>query len=686
LTSCKTPSPCGDIAHLRFPSTKNKCSKTRNSRWARGLAALALSIGLTTGLPARAATKTDFTALSLEELLNLSVVGASKYEQTQREVPAAVSIITRDDILGFGWRTLDEALASLPGMHSTYDRQYAYMGMRGFGLPGDNNTRVLVMINGNRVNDSVYDGGQTDRSFPVDMGLVERIEFIPGPGGALYGQNAMLGVVNVITRDGASLAGAELAGGIQSPMGLREGRASWGRKLENGLDIVLSVSGMWAKGQDLFFDYGSSGVSGVARGLDGERNKQFFAKISRGTWSLDFESGDRRKYDPTGIYRSDPLVPGQYQGDRHLLGQAQYQDAFLDGSLQVTGRLFAGEMRYTSILEYGTSFSFPATGEWHGGELRVLYLGVTKHKLMLGLEGQDNARVDQQVLDMANPANDILIASRNSRTGIYAQDDWRVADTLTAIIGLRVDYNSATGSETSPRAGLIWEAAPTTTLKALYGRAHRAPNAFERDYDDGLAQVANPGLKGESIDTLEFVADQRVSSELQLRGTAYRWVMDGLISLGTDPVSGLPQYRSGSKVTASGVELSADKVWDWGARLRGSVSWQHVRNAADARLLNSPQLLGKLNFSAPLPVAGLRMGYELQYNSSRLTVDGSSTSGYAVSNLRLSTEKLAEGLEVGMTVRNLFDKRFFQPAADTNWQNALAQDGRSIFADVRFRF
>ncbi len=129
--------------------------------------------------------------------MNITVVGGSKYAQKQSEVAAAVSIITRDEIRAFGWRTLAEALASLPGIHTTNDRQYTYLGTRGFGLPGDLTARVLININGNRVNDPVYDGGPVGRDFPLDLALVERIEFIPGPGGAVYGQNAMFGVVNV---------------------------------------------------------------------------------------------------------------------------------------------------------------------------------------------------------------------------------------------------------------------------------------------------------------------------------------------------------------------------------------------------------------------------------------------------------------------------------------------------------
>ena len=106
---------------------------------------------------------------------------------------AAVSVISRDEIKAFGWRTLDQALASLSGIHITYDRQYSYLGARGFGLPGDYNTRVLLTINGNRVNDALYDAAMIGREFPLDMDLVDRIEFIAGPGGAVYGQNAMFG-------------------------------------------------------------------------------------------------------------------------------------------------------------------------------------------------------------------------------------------------------------------------------------------------------------------------------------------------------------------------------------------------------------------------------------------------------------------------------------------------------------
>ena len=646
---------------------------------------LLLCLALVAAFPAQAESAGDLASLSLEQLLDVKIVGASKYEQKQSEVAAAVSVITRQEIKAFGWRTLGEALASLPGVHSSYDRQYSYVGIRGFGLPGDYNTRALVTVNGNRVNYPGVDLGPVGRDLPLDMDLIERIEFIPGPGGAVYGQNAMFGVINLITRRGADVDGTELSASSQRPQALREGRVSWGKRLDNGVDLLVSASALRARGEDRFFDFGAAGVTGVAKGMDGEHDREFFARLARGAWSFEFMHGDHRKDDPTGAYLSDPLVPGQYQGDRYDLAQLHYEDSFAADTLRVSARLFMGRELYTSTLSYATPYTFPAPSDWRGAELRLLSTALAGHKLMLGLELQDNARTDQAINDVATPANNILIPGSGYRVGVYAQDEWQLAESLSATLGLRVDRNNVTGSRASPRAALIWQASPETTLKALYGRAHRAPNVYERDYFDGVAQVANPALKGESVDTLEIVADHRVGRELTLRASVYQWNMKDLIALGIDPASSLAQYKSGEAVKARGLELSADKTWATGARLRGSVSFQNVAYASGAGLPNSPKLLGKLNLSAPLPMAGLHAGYELHYDSKRLSLDGSRLGGYALSNLTLSTDALAKGLTLSLSVQNLFDKRYAHPGADSNWQNALEQDGRSVRLTLGYR-
>lgn len=90
---------------------------------ARARCALGLALLAALAAPATGRAATGLKAMSLEQLLEVPVVGASKYEQRQGDVAAAVSVITRQEIRAFGWRTLDAALASLPGVYGTYDRQ-----------------------------------------------------------------------------------------------------------------------------------------------------------------------------------------------------------------------------------------------------------------------------------------------------------------------------------------------------------------------------------------------------------------------------------------------------------------------------------------------------------------------------------------------------------------------------------
>lgn len=650
----------------------------------RGLTAACLALLAATPASAQVA---DATTLSLEQLLNVSVVGASKYEQKQKDVAAAVSIITRHEIKAHGWRTLADALASLPGVYTSYDRQYQYLGMRGFGLPGDFNTRVLLNVDGNRVNDAVFDQAYLGRDFPIDMDLIERVEFIPGPGGAVYGQNAMFGVVNVITRRGADVNGAELNTSFQSPQASAEGRVSWGKLLDNGVDALVSVSGMHANGEDRVLNFGAAGITGLAAGLDGERDQQFFARVVRGKWSSVLSFGDRRKNDPMATYLSDPLVPGQYQQDRHLLAQVQYQDNYSDDTLHLSARLFLGQERYTAPYVFsGTPTVQTGSSNWTGGELRLLSTAWSRHKFMFGMEYQANTRQDQSYEDLTNPAHSAFILGSGSRTGLYAQDEWTLGHALAATLGVRFDHNNATGNVVNPRVGLIWNVTPDTVWKALYGRAYRAPNVFEREFAYAN-QVADESLQGEQIDTLEFDVDHRVSDSLALRGSVYAWTMKHLVTLGTDPATGFSQYQNGQDVTARGLELSAVRTWTSGGQLRGSVSYQHPRvDAGNDTVPNSPTWLGKLSLSEPLAKTGINLGYGLQYSSSRINTNGTSVDGFWLSDLTVMADRLVKGMDLSLTFGNLFDTQYAYPGSRNNWQSTIAQDGRSIRLKLGYRF
>ena len=101
----------------------------------------------------------DLSELSFEQLVDLSidsVYSASAYAQKITEAPASVSIVTSDDIDAFGYRTLADVLRSVRGFYVTNDRNYSYLGVRGFSRPGDYNARILLLVDGHRMNDNVF--------------------------------------------------------------------------------------------------------------------------------------------------------------------------------------------------------------------------------------------------------------------------------------------------------------------------------------------------------------------------------------------------------------------------------------------------------------------------------------------------------------------------------------------------
>jgi outer membrane receptor protein involved in Fe transport len=168
-----------------------------------------------------------------------TVYGAPKFEQKVTEAASFITIITSDEIQKYGYRTFAYVLRSVPGFYVTDDQNYGYLATRGFMGPGSYNNRVLIQIDGHRLNENICDGAYVDTEFPLDIDLIDRIEVIRGPGSALDGTDAFFAVIDVITKRGADFKGAEVSADAGS-LNTYRGRATYGMKSKGETDWLLS--------------------------------------------------------------------------------------------------------------------------------------------------------------------------------------------------------------------------------------------------------------------------------------------------------------------------------------------------------------------------------------------------------------------------------------------------------------
>lgn len=656
--------------------------------------ALALAFTLGAGLADAATMEPDLTELSLEDLMDIEVYTTSRYVRSLGQTPSTVSVVTAEEIKRQGYRTLADIMRSLPGLYVTNDRNYSYLGARGFGRPEDYNSRILFLVDGYRLNENIYDSVLLGTEAILDVELIERLEFIPGPGAAiLHGKNALFGVVNIITKTGAMFDGLTLSGDVGGA-GTTGGRASFGRRLDNGLDILLSASRNDRDGRNLAIPE----LGGIAKGLDHDRVERLFAKFGYGNFVLLAAHSERNKGIPTASFSQLFNHPDSQTTDKQTLVDLSYNHPLEDDSA-ISGRLFYGH--YDFIGDYVYDANTPpdpvspyinrdiVSGTWVGAEVRYVSPRLGKHKWLVGADYQFNLHQDQSNVDVGISVNLDDHQDNTKNWGVFFHDEFELTDRLTLNFGARFDQPTVGSSETHPRLGLVYRWSPDTTLKALYGSAFQAPNVYQLYYTDGVSYVLNPNLKPETIKTQELVLEQHLGKGGRLTATLFRYRITDLIEFITLPSDDGDMYTFDNQggTRARGFELRYEIQWERGGQLRASYNWQQAETDAGLWLDNSPRHMAKLGIQHPLWTTGWHAGLEVQYLSSRSNYLGDRIGAYTLVNLNLLKRGLAKDLDLSLRVTNLFDKDFADPASGSfDPLDRIVQDGREWSLRLEYRF
>ncbi len=387
----------------------------------------------------------DLFEMPLEDLMNVSidtVSTVSKYAQKLREAPASVTVITADEIRLYGYRTLAEILQSVPGFYINYDRDYTYIGMRGFRRPGDYDTRILLLIDGHRVNENVGDQLPSGTQFPLDVDLIDRVEVMRGPWSALYGSNALLAVINVITKRGRDIDGVELSGEGGSA-DTYKGRVTYGKVLGQDVEVLVSGTAYDSGGQKLYFkEFDAPATNRGWVDNDDDHFKNVMAQASWGDLTLLLTHTGREKGVPTAPWDTVFGDARTRTWDATTLVGLTYSHDVTE-QWQVKSRVAYGEYDY-----YGSWPMYSASngenpdilvnhdswdGSWLETELQVVGRPIPQHTLTAGVESRFDMRQEQRTWDQQAVYLDD--ARHDVTWGVYFQDEFRVLENLALVGG-----------------------------------------------------------------------------------------------------------------------------------------------------------------------------------------------------------------------------------------------------------
>jgi len=603
----------------------------------------------------------DLADLSLEQLANIEVTSVSRRAERLADAPASIYVITNEDIRRSGVTSLPEALRLAPNLEVARTSASGYaITARGFNSTTAN--KLLVLIDGRSVYTPLFSGVFWDAQ-DVMLEDVERIEVISGPGGTLWGANAMNGVINVITRQAQATQGTVVnvgGGNLESGGSFRYG----GRVAADGHYRVYGK----------FFDRENTERANGTEVPDAWHKGQIGFRADWG-----------------GASRSFTLQGDAYTGK---LDQTQPGKTTIDG-MNLLGRWFqrlagGSDIRVQTYLDH-TERDVPGTFR---EELDIFDLEfqqalprAASHRILWG-GGYRYAR--DRVQNSAVLA--FLPADRNlDWANLFVQDEIRISETVEFTAGIKFERNDYTGWETLPSLRLAWKPYAYQLLWTALSRAVRAPSRLDRDLfvpgNPPFVLAGGPDFRSEIANILEVGYRGQPLSAVSFSITAFYHDYDHLRSLEPAPGGTCVSLAAPGNTCVLGnlIEGTSKGVEAWGAyqvmrawRLSGGVVF------LDLDLERKP---GSLDPTGPVAL-GNDPAYQWQLRSSHNLTDkheldilvrsigalpGPDVPAYTAVDVRLGW-RLIRDVELSLTLQNLFDSshpEFGAPATRSEYQRGV---------------
>lgn len=480
-------------------------------------------------------TAEDILSMSLLELMELEVVTASKMAQKINEVPATVRVITADDILKRGYFTLEDALADLPG--------FQFRDIQGFntysflrGIPNQNNL-ILVLIDGIQINElnsgGFYGGGQ------YNLANVEQIEVVYGPASALYGTNAVSGIINIITKKAKDGHNGYISQTIGSFKTLQTNVAYGFRNSEK--DLGFRISGMY-KSSDKSNLAGSAGDNNWTEEMENfETNYALDGSFQFKNFSAGINYQEKLASRTTNYKTTDNkyLDKNSLWDIRFINAHAQYDLKINDKFSDLTKVYY----RNATVRDNTIGYVLKATADNNGSQVGyyrpnkllgienqitlkpldiLLLTGGILYEYELLAEGFTKSYSESQDILPSSPAEPGVIS--NNLLSLFAQEQLHVFKWFNIVAGVRQDFSTYYGNVFTPRLALIAKSNGFTG-RLLYNEAFRSPRPW--DFTSG---IGNDDLKPENIRSTEINFSYLLGDNLMLEGSGYYNHLNGIFA------------------------------------------------------------------------------------------------------------------------------------------------------------
>lgn len=627
-----------------------------------------------------------FLKLGLDELLQMPVVTASRHEQALWQAPAAVTVLDGETLRRRGFRSLADALAWVPGFHVFSDGVGDYAVARGVGSGQSAYGRTLKLMLDGQPLGVRSDASQFLGPELIPLSLVERVEIVRGPASALYGADAYLGVINIISRRDAAPRLQLALGGEQ------QGRASAGldalgtachghwcatvaaalaREDRSGRELPVSSPQYSAFPDKTARDDLSRPASFYARLLNAgpdQRHSLAWQQSVRDT-DAEFLPFVALAHDSRVAVRQQTLS-WQSEWDWHADAQSRLRLAHAWGGPTDAERFNPGTAGGVhQVREFG----------YRAWDLALeQQLRRDRQHLVAGLDGSWDDEEPFEVYSVdPSTGNRVRISPAQPErlfrnVGAYLQYQRQLLESRDWSLSLngRHDSHNRHGDRDSFRVGLTGHLVPTLSGKLLYGSAFKAPNAFQLYGQPVFAGdvLGNPGLQAETARTLEAQLAWQVRADLLWTLTAYRLSVENLIEL--QPFGNNQRWSNRGRQRGQGLESE----WRWlgqSQQLGLTTSWHHTTvqlqeplvPLAEVPTASAPRLVAMVDWSQQRGwgEVGAAARYVSERRASDSNIDSNLQQAYTLPSYsvwRLHGLRRFGGHRLGVVIDNALDKHY----------------------------